>query len=198
MKCRVRGRIFSREGRRQSVSQASVLRRKFVAWCGERSAPPVATALLSLCVFLACVLVPTRDARAGLVCASPLRLTVPPAATDCLFILRSAVGASQCYPSCACDPDGSGNVASSDALACLMSSVGRAAVLDCLCTGESPELISATIVASEINSLSATVVVETNVPTAVTVTVSGPEGDWNPPAISVGIAKASVGMSGGL
>lgn len=59
-----------------------------------------------------------------------------PVASDCLFILRAAVGLEQCSPACICRPTGnlaaSGPTAS-DALVCLTLSVGSPASLNCPC-----------------------------------------------------------------
>jgi len=56
-----------------------------------------------------------------------------PAASDCLYILRSAVGSQVCNPVCTCDVSGGGGVTASDSLLCLKVAVGQQLVLSCPC-----------------------------------------------------------------
>ncbi len=58
-----------------------------------------------------------------------------PVATDCLYILRAAVGTEVCEPACVCDPAGGGSVAATDALACLRVATALPQVLECGCEG---------------------------------------------------------------
>jgi len=67
------------------------------------------------------------------VCSAPLSAMSPPRISDCLFILRAAVGAETCVPACACAPGGSLPVSADDALVCLGSSIGLALPLLCPC-----------------------------------------------------------------
>jgi hypothetical protein len=67
-------------------------------------------------------------------CSQPVSNGAKPVASDCLFILRTAVGSQTCNPACICDVNGSGGKATaSDALACLKTSVGGNGLLDCTC-----------------------------------------------------------------
>lgn len=66
-------------------------------------------------------------------CAQPVTSGDKPLASDCLFILRSAVGLQACSPVCACAPKGSLPVKVTDALLCLQSATGQAIALACPC-----------------------------------------------------------------
>ncbi|TFH48981.1 MAG: hypothetical protein E4H01_05235 [Lysobacterales bacterium] len=56
-------------------------------------------------------------------------------ATDCLFILKVAVGASDCEPICICDVTGNGDAPNaSDSLLCLQAAVGGGDGLACDCS----------------------------------------------------------------
>jgi hypothetical protein len=50
-----------------------------------------------------------------------------------LFILRTAVGAATCAPSCVCDVNGDSSETATDALVCLKKAVGQAVELNCPC-----------------------------------------------------------------
>lgn len=66
-------------------------------------------------------------------CATPVSHGTLPKATDCLFILRAAVGAVTCSPECICRPTGGDEVTPSDALVCLRAAVGQPFSPDCNC-----------------------------------------------------------------
>jgi hypothetical protein len=66
-------------------------------------------------------------------CAQPVSDGNAPVASDCLFILRTAVGTADCDPGCVCDPNGSDTITASDALVCLKKAVGQSVTLDCPC-----------------------------------------------------------------
>jgi hypothetical protein len=66
-------------------------------------------------------------------CIQPITTGADPGTTDCLHILRTAVGSGVCSPVCICDPDASGGVTTGDALRCLRSVVGQSLVLNCPC-----------------------------------------------------------------
>jgi hypothetical protein len=69
-------------------------------------------------------------------CGQPVSTGDTPTATDCLFILRAAVGTSTCDPVCICDLNASGNNPNAtDALTCLNVSVGVEGLLNCDCGG---------------------------------------------------------------
>ena len=63
-------------------------------------------------------------------CGQPLSKGSRPTASDCLFILKAAVGGLPC-DLCTCDVDGSGRVTATDALLCLKVAVGQSLPLDC-------------------------------------------------------------------
>jgi hypothetical protein len=67
-------------------------------------------------------------------CAQPLSSGAMPTATDCLFILNAAVGATTCNPECICAPKGSVPVSATDALICLNKATGIDVALDCPCS----------------------------------------------------------------
>ncbi len=65
-------------------------------------------------------------------CAQPVNPAAPaPKASDCLFILRVAVGAVLCEPACVCAPTGSLPVSATDALLCLKKATGQDVALAC-------------------------------------------------------------------
>jgi hypothetical protein len=66
-------------------------------------------------------------------CSQPVSTGSTPAASDCLFILRAAVGALTCSPACICAPIGTLPTKTSDALLCLRRSVGQSVTLACPC-----------------------------------------------------------------
>jgi len=69
----------------------------------------------------------------GGLCGQPVSTGATPTASDCLFILKSAVGSTICDPECVCDTNGTGGVTASDALRCLSKAVGLDVALDCPC-----------------------------------------------------------------
>ncbi len=66
-------------------------------------------------------------------CSQPLSSGVLPTASDCLFILKAAVGLVTCSPECICAPTGSLPIVATDALLCLKKAVGQALPLNCPC-----------------------------------------------------------------
>jgi hypothetical protein len=66
-------------------------------------------------------------------CSQPASNGQGPVASDCLYILRVAVGAIPCGPKCICAPKGSLPTVASDALLCLRKSVGQDVTLGCPC-----------------------------------------------------------------
>jgi len=67
-------------------------------------------------------------------CGQPVTTGANPTASDCLFILRAAVGTATCEQACICDTNGAGGTTATDALLCLKKAVGQAVSLDCPCT----------------------------------------------------------------
>jgi cytochrome c553 len=66
-------------------------------------------------------------------CSQPVTNGPDPTASDCLFILRSAVGSSTCDPACICDLNAAGGITATDALICLKKAVGQNVELACQC-----------------------------------------------------------------
>jgi hypothetical protein len=66
-------------------------------------------------------------------CGQPVSNGSQPIASDCLFILRAAVGSETCSPACACNTNGVEGATASDALICLKKAVGQAVELACRC-----------------------------------------------------------------
>ena len=64
-------------------------------------------------------------------CGQPVTNGSNPTATDCLYILKAAVGAQVCTPECVCDVNAAGGVTATDALTCLKKAVGQNVTLDC-------------------------------------------------------------------
>ena len=69
-------------------------------------------------------------------CAQPSSNGTAPTASDCLYILKVAVGSATCSPQCVCAPKGILPTSASDALLCLRKAVGQAATLACPCAVE--------------------------------------------------------------
>jgi hypothetical protein len=69
-------------------------------------------------------------------CSQPVSNGPNPVATDCLYILRTAVGLLTCDPTCICDLNASGgNPNATDSLGCLNAAVGVPDLLNCDCGG---------------------------------------------------------------
>lgn len=78
----------------------------------------------------------TGFSKVPMPCARPVSAGsggVVPKATDCLYILKVAVGLQACPVECVCAPSGNLPAHASDALLCLKSAVGQSVVLDCPC-----------------------------------------------------------------
>ena len=69
----------------------------------------------------------------GPACGQPVTTGDEPKTTDCLFILRTAVGQTTCSPVCVCNTNGQAGITSSDALLCLRRAVGQDVTLSCNC-----------------------------------------------------------------
>ena len=67
-------------------------------------------------------------------CSQPFSAGSDPSASDCLFILSTAVGNSTCDNPCICAPKGTLPARATDALLCLNFSVGAGTPTDCPCT----------------------------------------------------------------
>lgn len=66
-------------------------------------------------------------------CAQPATSGPTPVASDCLYILNAAVGSVACAVECVCAPKGSLPTTATDALLCLMATVGTPVELACPC-----------------------------------------------------------------
>jgi len=75
---------------------------------------------------------PAAHAGAGS-CSQPVSTGTNPVATDCLYLLRVAVGSKDCDKPCICEPRGISPTKASDALLCLQYSVGQPVTIDCEC-----------------------------------------------------------------
>lgn len=83
---------------------------------------------------LTILLLRTHAAEADLGnCGQPLTMGPSATASDCLFLLRAAVGTDTCATPCICDVDRSGTIAATDALICLQGAVGVPVVTTCVC-----------------------------------------------------------------
>ncbi len=77
---------------------------------------------------------PTTGLAAQCDCGRPLSSGAVPSATDCLVILKVAVGLRSCGPPCGddtCNVNGDASLSATDALACLKSAVGTPGLLNC-------------------------------------------------------------------
>jgi len=94
----------------------------------------LAVALVALTAVTAAESIAPRPAEAALGdCGQPATAGAAPTVTDCLRILRAAVGSASCDPACICAPAGSLPATASDALACMRKATGQAVSLDCPC-----------------------------------------------------------------
>lgn len=67
-------------------------------------------------------------------CSQPASNSAGPATSDCLYILKVAVGTLSCSPTCICAPKGTLPTTTADALLCLRKSVGQSVTLNCPCS----------------------------------------------------------------
>jgi arylsulfatase A-like enzyme len=94
--------------------------------------------LLGLVVAAAATVPSTARAAPG-DCGQPASQGPSPTVTDCLQILRAAVGSSTCDPPCICAPTGSLPAKASDALLCIRKVSGQDVSFDCPCSTGGPE-----------------------------------------------------------
>jgi hypothetical protein len=66
-------------------------------------------------------------------CSQPLTTGPTLTASDCLYILRAAIGTASCSPECVCAPKGTLPITATDALVCLKGAIGQAIVFSCPC-----------------------------------------------------------------
>ena len=89
------------------------------------------TSLAALTITAALMMAPAVASAAKGDCGQPQTNGTNPTATDCLFILKTAVGAVTCEPACVCNVNNAGGVTATDALTCLKKAVGQPVTLDC-------------------------------------------------------------------
>ena len=92
--------------------------------------------LSSLVLSAALFVAPSLVNAAQCDCGQPQSSGTGPAASDCLNILKTAVGGANCNAAtCSdariCDTDGNGDTTASDALVCLKKAVGQSVTLTC-------------------------------------------------------------------
>ncbi len=113
------------------------------------------TAALALAVLVSspATTVPAEAANGD--CSQPVSSGFAPTATDCLRILRVAVGLATCAPhdACVCAPKGSLPASASDALRCLAAAVGDSGALECPCDTTSTTLTSTTTTSTTTTTL---------------------------------------------
>ena len=103
------------------------------------------------------LLIAPRSAAAQ-TCSQPLSAGNHPTATDCLYVLRAAVGLTFCDPECVCAPKGSLPTSATDALLCLGAATGQSVAMTCPCE-------AATSTTSTTSTTSSTVVSDTSTST---------------------------------
>jgi len=96
------------------------------------AAKPTATSCLAP-LLLAVALSATSAAALNGDCGQPLTSGANPSSSDCLFILKTAVGSASCEVECICAPKGTLPTSASDALLCLKHAVGQDVSLNCPC-----------------------------------------------------------------
>ena len=137
-------------------------------------------------------------------CAQPLTSGSNPTASDCLFILKAAVGSQTCDPVCICDVNATGgDPNATDALTCLRSSVGVPDLLDCVCPGTTTTVPPTTTTTPPTTT---TTVPTTTTTLTVTTTTTMPvdiydpnvDGPWDATAISdqIDIDNLSLDVAG--
>lgn len=96
-------------------------------WRSERVVAAVAAlALAGVCV----VAMPSAGLAAKGDCSQPSTTGVSPTASDCVYILKAAIGLLPCE-FCVCDVNGSVSLSAADALLCLKHAVGQNVTLNC-------------------------------------------------------------------
>ena len=103
-------------------------------------------------------------------CSQPVSSGSAPVATDCLYILRAAVGIQACDPACICAPKGELPTSATDALVCLNVSVGISVPLACPC---STTTTSSSTVTSTVTSTTSTLETSTTTETTTTTIAEG-------------------------
>jgi len=87
--------------------------------------------LAALTITAALMMAPAVASAAKGDCGQPATSGASATATDCLYILKAAVGAVTCDPTCICNVNDAGGITATDALTCLKKAVGQDVVIDC-------------------------------------------------------------------
>jgi hypothetical protein len=95
---------------------------------GSAGAVAAVVAVWSLVAVAGLAATPARAANGD--CSQPISSGARPVASDCLFVLRAAVGSEACQL-CVCDADGNGSGAATDALVCLRATLDTGIELKC-------------------------------------------------------------------
>ncbi len=104
-------------------------------------------------------------------CSQPVSMGARPTATDCLFILKAAVGLQSC--GCICDPSGDGSKTATDALICLNVAVGVDLPLMCPCGVTTTTLSTTTSSTTSTSTTTTTTSTTTTSTTSTTTTTMG-------------------------
>jgi hypothetical protein len=121
-------------------------------------------------------------------CSQPVTNGLRPTATDCLFILKAAVGAETCNPECICAPKGTLPITATDALVCLKYAVGQPVGLNCPCANTTTTLPPTTTITPP----STTIPTITTTSTTSTTVLGGPTTTTIPPVADYGCAIESA------
>jgi hypothetical protein len=134
-------------------------------------------------------------------CMQPVSHGSGPTASDCLYILRAAVGSSTCDPACICDPTADGRISASDALRCLRGPGQTPFPPPCPCGTTTTTTITTTTTVTAPSSTSTSVLPSTTTTTLIVrgcgdVVVSETE-ECDPPALQGGAptCKANCRLS---
>ena len=124
-------------------------------------------------VLFAMLLVLPRTVAAQ-TCSQPLSAGIHPVATDCLYVLRAAVGLTFCDPECVCAPKGSLPTSATDALLCLGAATGQSVNMTCPCEGATSTTTSTT--STTTSTIATSTSTTTSTSTSTTLVSSCPEG----------------------
>jgi hypothetical protein len=89
-------------------------------------------------------------------CGQPISNGTAPLASDCLYILQTAVFLQTCTPECICAPKGSLPITATDARLCLSAATGQQVPFDCPCPRVTTTSSSTTTQSSTTTSMSTT------------------------------------------
>ena len=167
----------------------------------------VRTIAATLLICLSAVPVPSWAAKGD--CSQPVTNGSNPTASDCLFILKTAVGSQTCgNKPCICDTGGAAGVTASDALLCLQKAVDPThVVVTCRCgvtttststssTTSSSTTTSTTLVAPKLEGSAATDEDQpATAPASARISISA-DGAPVPVVLNVGLSPMRMGAHG--